>query len=94
MFVVLQISLFILSVAGLGSIYRLVKGPSAPDRVMALDSLGIILICIVGIVSVLLNTNAFLDVILLIGGIAFLGTVAFSKFIEKGVIIEDDSNDY
>ncbi|MBS4162340.1 Na(+)/H(+) antiporter subunit F1, partial [Klebsiella pneumoniae] len=65
-------------------------GPSIPDRVVALDAIGINLIGITALVSILLNTSAFLEVILLIGILAFIGTVAFSKFLEKGEIIEND----
>lgn len=79
----LTISLFIISVATLGLVYRVIKGPSVPDRVMALDSIGINLIAITAIMSIMLNTDAFLEVILLIGVIAFIGTVAFSKFLQK-----------
>ncbi|WP_373270874.1 MULTISPECIES: Na(+)/H(+) antiporter subunit F1 [Bacillus] len=74
----------------LGLIYRVIKGPSVPDRVVALDAIGINLVAIIALVSILLRTNAFLEVILLIGILAFIGTVAFSKYIEKGVIIESD----
>lgn len=76
----------------LGLFYRVIKGPSIADRVIALDSIGISLISIVGLVSVLLWTSDYLEVILLIGILAFIGTVAFSKFIEKGEIIERDRN--
>ena len=87
---ILIISAVILSVSTLANLYRLKKGPSVPDRVITLDTIGINLISIVAIVSVIVNTQAFLEVILLIGALAFIGTVAFSKFIEKGVIIEHD----
>ncbi|WP_404444919.1 Na(+)/H(+) antiporter subunit F1 [Sutcliffiella horikoshii] len=86
----LTISLFIISIATLGLVYRVIKGPSVPDRVMALDSIGINLIAITAITSIMLRTDAFLEVILLIGVIAFVGTVAFSKFLQKGEIIEYD----
>ncbi|WP_407716615.1 Na(+)/H(+) antiporter subunit F1 [Exiguobacterium oxidotolerans] len=76
----------------IGLFYRVIKGPSIADRVIALDSIGISLISIVGLVSVLLRTSDYLEVILLIGILAFIGTVAFSKFIEKGEIIERDRN--
>ncbi len=76
----------------LGLIYRVIKGPSIPDRVVALDAIGINLIAIIALVSILLNTSAFLEVILLLGILAFIGTVAFSKFLEKGEIIEHDRN--
>lgn len=89
----LNIALVILSLAMVGFLYRVVKGPSAADRVIALDAMGITLTGIVAIVSILLNTSAFLDVILLIGILAFVGTVAFAKFLEKGVVIERGDRD-
>ena len=80
----------ILTLSILVALYRVIKGPSMPDRVVALDTIGINLIGVVAIVSMLLHTQAFLEVILLIGILAFIGTVAFSKFLEKGVVIERD----
>lgn len=89
---ILHISLICISISMLGLIYRVIKGPSIPDRVVALDAIGINLVAIIAIVSIILKTNAFLEVILLIGILAFIGTVAFSKYLEKGVIIEHDRN--
>lgn len=89
---ILTISLFILSISSLMLLYRVIKGPSVPDRVMALDSIGINLIAITAITSIILRTDAFLEVILLVGIIAFVGTVSFSKFLLKGEIIEYDRN--
>jgi multicomponent Na+:H+ antiporter subunit F len=90
--VILHVSLLLLSVATLGCIYRVVKGPTVPDRVIALDAIGINLVGITAITSVILKTEAFLEVILLIGILAFIGTVSFAKFLEKGVVIERDRN--
>ena len=61
-----------------------------PDRVVALDAIGINLVAIVALVSIFLDTNAFLEVILLLGILSFIGTVAFSKYLEKGVALERD----
>ncbi|MBA4536031.1 Na(+)/H(+) antiporter subunit F1 [Bacillus aquiflavi] len=85
---ILKISLIGISISILGLIYRVIKGPSVPDRVVALDAIGINLISMVAIVSILLNTHAFFEVILLIGILSFIGTVAFSKYLQKGVILE------
>lgn len=87
---VIIISLTIISLAMIGMIYRVIKGPTVADRVVALDAVGISLVAIIAIVSIILKTNAFLDIILLIGILAFIGTVAFSKYLEKGVIMEYD----
>ncbi|MCH1625508.1 Na(+)/H(+) antiporter subunit F1 [Fredinandcohnia quinoae] len=84
----LNISLLLLSLSTLAYIYRVVKGPSTPDRVIALDAIGINLIGITAIISIILRSNSFLEIILLLGILAFIGTVAFSKFLEKGVVIE------
>lgn len=86
--IVIQIALFILALSMIGLIYRVIKGPSVADRVIALDALGINLVAIVALTSIVLNTNSFLEVILLIGILAFIGTVAFSKYLDKGVVIE------
>ncbi|MEH6943268.1 Na(+)/H(+) antiporter subunit F1 [Bacillus sp. JJ722] len=85
-------ALFCVSLAMLGLIYRVIKGPTIPDRVIALDALGIHLIAIIALMSILLDTYAFLEVILLLGILAFIGTVAMAKYLEKGVIIEHDRN--
>jgi len=89
---VMQLSLVLITLAMLGFIYRLIKGPTVPDRIVALDAIGINLVAMIAIISMLLKTHAFLDVILLLGILAFIGTVAFSKFLEKGEIIENDRN--
>lgn len=89
---VMGISVIFLSLAMIGLIYRVIKGPTIADRVVALDAIGISLVSVIALVSVLLETNAFLDIILLIGILAFIGTVAFSKYLEKGVIMEYDRN--
>ncbi|MEC2075552.1 Na(+)/H(+) antiporter subunit F1 [Metabacillus fastidiosus] len=86
--VILICSLFFLTFSILATIYRLVKGPSAPDRVQALDALGINIISGVAIFSVLLRSIGFFEVILLIGILSFIGTIAFARFIERGVVIE------
>ncbi|MGD6804357.1 Na(+)/H(+) antiporter subunit F1 [Rossellomorea vietnamensis] len=89
---IIQISLLAVSISMVGLVYRVIVGPSTPDRVVALDALGINLIAIVALVSMVLRSHSFLEVILLIGILAFIGTVAFSKFLEKGEIIEHDRN--
>ncbi len=85
---ILITSLFLLTLSILAAIYRMVKGSSTPDRVQALDFIGINIIAGIAIVSVLLRTHAFLDIILLLGILSFVGTIAFARFIERGVVIE------
>lgn len=86
--IILMLSLGFLALSMMATIFRLVKGPTTPDRVQALDILGINLISGVAIFSVLLKTHAFMEVILLIGILSFIGTIAFGRFMERGVVIE------
>ena len=82
----------LITLAMIGVSYRLVKGPSTSDRVIALDTIGVLLICVVGLYSIVIGTTFFLEIILLVAILSFIGTVAFSKFIEKGDIIDRDNN--
>lgn len=85
---IMIIALCLLLAAILANLYRVVKGPSSADRVQALDFVGINLISSIAVFSVFLNTHAFFDLILLIGILSFIGTIAFARFIERGVVIE------
>lgn len=84
----LTISLVLFSTTIAIAVIRIILGPSMPDRVIALDMIGVNLIAIIAVVSIMLNTKAFLEVILILGILSFIGTIAFSKFIERGVIVE------
>lgn len=84
----LLVSLAVLSLAILGCLYRLLLGPSVPDRIAALDTIGVILLSMIAVISMLLKTKTYFDIILLIGILTFIGTTAFARYIERGVVIE------
>ncbi|MCM3693454.1 Na(+)/H(+) antiporter subunit F1 [Neobacillus niacini] len=90
---ILICSLVFLSFAIFATIFRLVKGPSAPDRIQALDALGINIISGVAIFSVFIRSTGFFEVILLIGILSFIGTIAFARYIERGVVIERNNSE-
>ena len=56
---ILQLSLGIMAVSTLLYVIRVIKGPTVPDRVVALDGIGINLIAMTALVSILLNTSTF-----------------------------------
>ncbi|HLR09797.1 MAG TPA: Na(+)/H(+) antiporter subunit F1 [Sporosarcina sp.] len=70
------------------AVIRIVLGPSLPDRVLALDVIGVNLIASIAIISVMMKTTAFFEVILILGILSFIGTIAYSKFILRGVVVE------
>src|SRR5699024_868611 len=71
-------------------IYRVLIGPSNPDRAVALDAIGVCLMATAALTSIMLVTTKLNDVILLIGILSFIGTLAIAKYIEMGVIIDRD----
>lgn len=62
---------------------RLVRGPGLSDRVVALDILSLIGICVTGVYAIATEQSLFLDVALVLALISFLGTVAFAFYIER-----------
>lgn len=69
---------------------RTIIGPSPTDRVLGLDSFGVTLIGFIGIIMILQDTIAYSDIILVISILSFVGTVALSKFIERGAVFDRD----
>ncbi|WP_301108527.1 Na(+)/H(+) antiporter subunit F1 [Sporosarcina sp.] len=84
----LSVSVILFALTILVAVIRIVLGPSLPDRVVALDVIGVNLIATIAVVSVMMKTKAFLEAILILGILSFIGTIAFSKFIERGKIVE------
>ena len=73
----------LLSVALVIVFIRFLKGPTIVDRVVALDLVVTIGIGIISIYSIVNNRPNFLDIALILALIAFLGTVAFTYYLEK-----------
>lgn len=72
-----------LSISALLVFIRFFKGPAVVDRVIALDLLITIGIGIIATYSIITKHSTFLDVAMILALIAFLGTVAFSYYLEK-----------
>ena len=73
----------VLSLALLLTFARLLRGPSLPDRVIALDMMATLGIGMVGVYALVTNQPALLDVALVLALLVFLGTVAFAYYIER-----------
>lgn len=73
----------VLSLSAMLTFYRFMKGPSIVDRVVALDLLITIGLGMIGIYSIITNQSTFLDIAMILALIAFLGTIAFSYYLEK-----------
>ena len=62
-------------------LWRLAKGPTAADRVIALDLLSVLVVAFLVAVSIIARETSYLDVAIAYTCIAFLGTIALARFI-------------
>ena len=83
MFIVAAIALFI---AGGMQLYRLYRGPSIYDRVLAGNALGTTTVLFIGVIGFLTGRPDFLDIALLYALINFVGTIAILKFLRYRAI--------
>lgn len=74
--------IIILVGAALLCLARVVIGPTAPDRVVSIDSLTSLLVAALVLLGVLYEESIFLDVALVYAFLAFIGTLAISKYLE------------
>jgi multicomponent Na+:H+ antiporter subunit F len=80
--VVMYVVMPILAVALALAFARLARGPSLPDRVVALDLLSTVGVGLIAAYVVFTGQAAYLDVALVVTLIAFLGTVALANYLE------------
>ncbi len=85
---VLPLAFTMLSFAILLSFIRLLKGPDLPDRILALDTLYINAIALVVLLGLHLGSALYFEAALLIAVMGFVGTIALSKYLLRGDIME------
>lgn len=75
-----------LAVSGGLCVLRLARGPSLADRILAVDSMLIVGVVGVAMEAARTRNGVYLDVLLVVALVAFIGTTAVARFIErKGV---------
>lgn len=70
------------------NLWRLIIGPSLPDRILALDTMYINGIAMLMLFGIYQDTKLYFEAALLIAVVGFVGTVALSKYLLRGDIIE------
>ncbi len=70
------------------AVWRLVRGPSLPDRVLALDTLYVISIALLVLLGIRDDTQLYFEAALVVALLGFVSTVAFAKYLDRGDIIE------
>lgn len=82
--IVAQTTLAMLGVALLVAVVRLVKGPTLPDRVVAMDLLGVLVVGLIVVLAAWTGVRTMLDAAIVIALIGFLGTIAYATYVERG----------
>lgn len=77
------VTLAMLAAAAGLTFIRLLKGPTLPDRVVAIDLIGVLMVCILVVTAAATGQQAFLDVAMVVALISFVGTVAYARYIER-----------
>ena len=62
---------------------RLVRGPTLPDRVVALDLMGVLTVGMIAAYDVAVDQPVLLDTATVVALVGFLGTVAFARYLKK-----------
>ncbi|WP_152221319.1 K+/H+ antiporter subunit F [Pseudomonas sp. SCB32] len=86
--IVIPICLTLLGVALLLTVARLIRGPSVADRILALDTLSVEAIALIVLFGIWKGSGLYFEAALLIAVMGFVSTVALSKFLLRGDIIE------
>lgn len=70
------------------NLWRLFKGPSVGDRIVALDTMVINAIAIIVLIGIVNGNKTYFEAALLLAMVGFVGTVAYCKFVLRGDIVE------
>ncbi|HMP61608.1 K+/H+ antiporter subunit F [Phenylobacterium sp.] len=83
--------MFALACVGLAmalNLWRLVRGPTSADRILALDTLTINAIALIVMMQIQQGSAVYFEAALLLATVGFVGTVAYCKFLLRGDVVE------
>ncbi|PWW02184.1 multicomponent Na+:H+ antiporter subunit F [Hoeflea marina] len=84
------IALILLSLSFLLTIFRILRGPTLPDRIVGLDMLVAIAIGFIAVIGIKTRYALYVDIAIALGLVGFLATVAFARFVLSRGKTEDD----
>lgn len=83
--------LFALGAVGLAMLlcgWRLLRGPTLPDRVLALDTLYVNVVAFVVLLGIRQGTGLYFEAALMVALLGFVSTVALGRYLQRGDVIE------
>jgi multicomponent K+:H+ antiporter subunit F len=84
----LYIAFFSIATALVICMVRLVRGPHAPDRVLAFDTLYVNTIALMIVLDIYHSTSVLFEAALLIALTGFVATAAFARYLARGKVME------
>jgi len=81
----LFISAIIILLAILLTLYRFIKGPTAPDRLVAFDVMTVSSLALIALIAKFSSRIIYLDVAIVYGLLSFLGVIIVSRYFERGL---------
>lgn len=66
--------------------YRVIRGPTLTDRLVAVDLITTLLIGIIVMLALLQDSRAYVDMAIALAAFAFVGTISIARYIAQGTI--------
>ena len=82
--IISQTTMGTLGVALVITFIRFVKGPTLPDRIVAMDLFGVLVLGLIVVLAGSSGVSATLDAAFVIALIGFVGTIAYASYVERG----------
>ncbi len=70
------------------TVYRLIKGPDAPDRILALDTLYVNAVALLIVLGIQDSSSIYFEAALLIALMGFVATVALARYLARGDVMD------
>jgi multicomponent Na+:H+ antiporter subunit F len=79
---VFQIYIAVLFLCCFMCLFRIAKGPTAPDRTVAIDILGIVVVGFCALMAMITGKDFYMNVAITWALLSFIGTIALAKHLE------------
>lgn len=84
-----RLTAFVAGLALAAGLYRIITGPTIADRVAAADLTSTSIMAVAVVAGLLLDTHAYIDVVMALAILGFFGTVAYAKYVLSGSPLDD-----
>jgi len=79
------VCIIIISIAIVLCIIRMVKGPTAADRAIAVDTATTVVVALLVLLGFVFDRYIYMDVALVYSIVSFIGLIAIARYLEKGI---------